>query len=144
MSISPMPSVDGGLELLTADGALAARLQRSVHLQEMEFSLRIRGELSEQQRQSILEGMLDSGVLRVLALAPTGGEGSNRWYRLLAAGASGNDIRQLVERQAATLVRMLRTRIGTLALPRTLARGHFRELEGAEVTSLLGSRGSGR
>ena len=144
MSISPMPTVDGGLELLTADGALAARLQRSVHLQEMEFSLRIRGELSEQQRQSILEGMLDSGVLRVLALAPTGGEGSNRWYRLLAAGASGNDIRQLIERQAATLVRMLRTRIGTLALPRTLARGHFRELEGAEVTSLLGSRGSGR
>jgi len=145
MSISPMPSVDGGLELLTADGSLATRLQRAVHAQEMEFSLRIRGELSEQQRQGILEGMLDSGAaLRVLELEPTGGEASNRWYRLLAAGASGNDIRQLVERQAATLVRMLRTRIGTLALPRTLARGHFRELEGAEVTSLLGSRGSGR
>ncbi len=145
MSISPMPTVDGGLELLTADGALATRLQRSVHAQEMEFSLRIRGELSEQQRQGILEGMLDRGAaLRVLALAPTGGEGSNRWYRLLAAGASGNDIRQLVERQAATLVRMLRTRIGTLVLPRTLARGHWRELEGAEVTALLGNRGSGR
>ena len=145
MSISPMPSVDGGLELLTADGSLATRLQRAVHAQEMEFSLRIRGELSEQQRQGILEGMLDSGAaLRVLELEPTGGEASNRWYRLLAAGASGNDIRQLVERQEATLVRMLRTRIGTLALPRTLARSHWRELEGAEVTALLGNRGSGR
>jgi 23S rRNA pseudouridine2605 synthase len=145
ISVSPMPTVDGGLEILTADGALATRLQRAVHAQEMEFSLRIRGELSAEQQQGILDGMLDSGAtLRVLVLEASGGEGSNRWYRLLAAGASGNDIRQLIERQAVTLVRMLRTRVGTLALPRTLARSHWRELEGAEVTALLGSRGSGR
>ena len=31
ISVSPMPRVDGGLELLTADGALARRLQRAVH-----------------------------------------------------------------------------------------------------------------
>ncbi|HEX2790628.1 MAG TPA: S4 domain-containing protein [Steroidobacteraceae bacterium] len=145
ISISPMPTVDGGLELLTADGALATRLQRAVHALEMEFSLRIRGELSELQQQAIREGMLDRGAaLRVLQLEPTGGEGSNRWYRLLAVGASGNDIRQLIERQAVTLVRMLRTRVGTLLLPRTLARSHWRELEAAEVTALLGSPGSGR
>ena len=140
-----MPGVDGGLELLTADGALATRLQRAVHSLEMEFSLRIRGELSAEQQQAIREGMLDRGsAVRVLQLEPTGGEGSNRWYRLLAVGASGNDIRQLIERQAVTLVRMLRTRIGTLALPRTLARSHWRELEAAEVTALLGSPGAGR
>jgi 23S rRNA pseudouridine2605 synthase len=145
ISVSPMPTVDGGLELLTADGALATRLQRAVHALEMEFSLRIRGELSAVQQQAIREGMLDSGAaLRVLQLEPTGGQGSNRWYRLLAVGASGNDIRQLIERQAVTLVRMLRTRVGTLALPRTLARSHWRELEAAEVTALLGNPGSGR
>jgi 23S rRNA pseudouridine2605 synthase len=145
ISISPMPTVDGGLELLTADGALATRLQRAVHALEMEFSLRVRGELSVEQQQAIRQGMLDRGTaLRVLDLEATGGQGSNRWYRLLAAGASGNDIRQLIERQAVTLVRMLRTRIGTLALPRTLARSHWRELEAAEVTALLGSPGSGR
>jgi 23S rRNA pseudouridine2605 synthase len=145
ISISPMPAVDGGLELLTADGALATRLQRAVHALEMEFSLRIRGELSDLQQQAIRAGMLDRGAaLTVLQLEPTGGEGSNRWYRLLAVGASGNDIRQLIERQAVTLVRMLRTRVGTLLLPRTLARSHWRELEAAEVTALLGSPGSGR
>jgi 23S rRNA pseudouridine2605 synthase len=145
ISISPMPTVDGGLELLTADGALATRLQRAVHAQPMEFSLRIRGELSPEQLQAIRIGLLDRGsTLKVLELEASGGEGSNRWYRLLAAGASGNDVRQLIERQAVTLVRMLRTRVGTLALPRTLARSHWRELEGAEVTALLGSRGSGR
>jgi 23S rRNA pseudouridine2605 synthase len=140
-----MPTVDGGLELLTADGALATRLQRAVHALEMEFSLRIRGELSTAQQLAIREGMLDRGAaLRVLQLEPTGGQGSNRWYRLLAVGASGNDIRQLIERQAVTLVRMLRTRVGTLALPRTLARSHWRELEAVEVTALLGNPGSGR
>jgi 23S rRNA pseudouridine2605 synthase len=145
VSISPMPTVDGGLELLTADGAMATRLQRAVHALEMEFSLRVRGELSAVQQQAIREGMLDRGsALKVLQLEPTGGEGSNRWYRLLAVGASGNDIRQLIERQAVTLVRMLRTRVGTLALPRTLARSHWRELEAAEVTALLGNPGSGR
>lgn len=145
ISISPMPTVDGGLELLTADGALATRLQRAVHALEMEFSVRIRGELSAEQQQAIRAGMLDSGAaLRVLQLEPSGGEGSNRWYRLLATGASGNDIRQLIERQAVTLVRMLRTRVGTLALPRTLARSHWRELESAELSALVGSRGSGR
>jgi 23S rRNA pseudouridine2605 synthase len=145
ISISPMPTVDGGLELLTADGALAMRLQRAVHALAMEFSVRIRGELSVQQQQAIREGLLDRGsALRVLELEPAGGEGSNRWYRLLAAGASGNDIRQLIERQAVTLVRILRTRVGSLGLPRTLARSHWRELEAAELSTLLGSPGSGR
>jgi 23S rRNA pseudouridine2605 synthase len=145
VSVSPMPTVDGGLELLTADGAMATRLQRAVHQLEMEFSLRVRGELSAAQQQAIREGMLDRGsALRILQLEPTGGEASNRWYRLLAVGASGNDIRQLIERQAVTLVRMLRTRVGTLALPRALARSHWRELEAAELSALLGNPGSAR
>jgi 23S rRNA pseudouridine2605 synthase len=137
ISISPMPTVDGGLELLTSDGATAERLQRAVHGLEMEFSLRVRGELSPIQQQGIREGALDSGVaLRVLELEANGGEGSNRWYRLVALGASGNEIRQLVERQAVTLGRMLRTRLGKLELPRNLARSHFRELTDEELAAL--------
>jgi 23S rRNA pseudouridine2605 synthase len=138
ISISPMPTVDGGLELLTADGAMAERLQRAVRGLAAEFSLRVRGELTATQQQGIREGALDSGSrVRVLELEATGGEGSNRWYRLVAVGASGNEIRQLVERQAVTLGRVLRTRLGALELPRTLARGHSRELAGEELEALL-------
>lgn len=143
ISISPMPLVDGGLELLSADGALAARLQRAVHALEAQFSLRVRGELTREQQQLIAQGMLDRGsALRVLGLEATGGEGSNRWYKLTAVGASGNDIRQLIERQAVTLVRMLRTSLGPLELPRTLVRSHWRELAAEELASLLGSQDS--
>ncbi len=83
-------------------------------------------------------------MLRVALLEPAGGEASNRWYRLVAMGASGNEMRQLIERAAATLVRLLRTRIGALTLPRTLPRGHWRELTRLRtaVTESAGAAGS--
>ncbi|HEY5019624.1 MAG TPA: S4 domain-containing protein [Steroidobacteraceae bacterium] len=143
ISISPMPAVDGGLELLTADGAMASRLQRAMRGKEMEFSLRVRGELSSEQQQAIRQGMLDRGIaIQVVLLEPSGGEASNRWYRLVAVGASGNEVRQLIERAAVTLVRMLRTRVGKLELPRTLPRSHWRELSAEELASVLDSPGS--
>jgi 23S rRNA pseudouridine2605 synthase len=145
ISVSPLPAVDGGLELLTADGAVASRLQRAMHGMEMEFSLRVRGELSAEQQTAIRQGMLDRGsAIQIVLLEPSGGEGSNRWYRLIALGASGNQIRQLIERAAVTLVRMLRTRVGKLALPRTLPRSHWRELTSEELASVLDSPGSDR
>jgi len=145
ISVSPLPAVDGGLELLTADGAVASRLQRAMHGMEMEFSLRVRGELSPEQQAAIRQGMLDRGsALQIVLLEPAGGEGSNRWYRLIALGASGNEIRQLIERAAVTLVRMMRTRVGKLALPRTLPRSHWRELTGEELASVLDNSDSDR
>ncbi len=144
VAISPLPRVDGGLELLTADGAMATRLQRAIRAQEIEFSLRVRGELSPEQQEAIRAGRLDRGAaLTVVLLEPSGGEGSNRWYRLVVRGGSGNDVRALIERAAVTLVRMLRTRLGPLHLPRTLPRGHWRELVLKELDALLGSPGSG-
>jgi 23S rRNA pseudouridine2605 synthase len=139
ISISPLATVDGGLELLTSDGTLAARLQRAVGSLPMEFSLRVRGELGDEQQQGIQQGELDAGHVQVQALEPAGGEGSNRWYRLVTLGASGAQVRQLIERQAVTLTRALRTRLGALALPPTLARGQWRELSAEELSALLGS-----
>jgi len=155
MSISPMPQVDGGLELLTADGGLAGRLQRAVRAQTILFSLRARGELTEVQRAGISAGVLDRGVtLRVPEIAEAGGSGSNRWYQITTVGASGNDLRQLLERQGVTISRLLRTQLGALQLERALPRGRWRELSAEEVSSLLqppplmdaaaGSPGSGQ
>jgi 23S rRNA pseudouridine2605 synthase len=140
ISVSPLATADGGLELLTSDGTLAARLQRAVGSLPAEFSLRVRGELSEEQQQGIQAGQLDSGRVQVQSLEPAGGEGSNRWYRLVTIGASGAQVRQLIERQAVTLTRALRTRLGELALPPTLARGQWRELSAEELSALLGNR----
>jgi 23S rRNA pseudouridine2605 synthase len=138
IAISPMPRIDGGLELLTSDGQLAAQLQRAVRGLPIEFSVRIRGELDPEQCAGILEGQLDSGErLRVLECEPTGGEGANRWYRVASIGANGRDLRALVERQGATVSRILRVAMGGLQLERTLARGQVRQLSGEEIEALL-------
>src|SRR5215469_4995438 len=51
IAVSPMPRVDGGLEVVTSDGELAERLQRGVHALAAEFGVRVRGELTEAQLQ---------------------------------------------------------------------------------------------
>jgi 23S rRNA pseudouridine2605 synthase len=137
IAISPMPRIDGGLELVTADGELASRLQRAAHSLMSEFSIRVRGELPDTALQGILEGTLDRGAkLEVESCEPGGGEGANRWYTLVARGGSGKDVRQLFERQGALVSRVLRVRLGSLILDRHLARGRFRELTEAEAAAL--------
>lgn len=137
ITVSPMPRVDGGLELVTSDGALAQRLQRLVHQLTSEFGVRVRGELSEPQLAGILSGILDSGAhLTVERCEGAGGEAANRWYTLVARGASGKEVRQLFERQGALVSRVLRTHLGPLALERTLGRSQFRELTQEELDAL--------
>ena len=138
IAVSPMPRADGGLELLSTDGELAARLQRAVHTLASEFSVRVRGELSDTQMRGILAGELDSGAqLAVESCESAGGEAANRWYRIAARGTSGREMRQLLERQAVRVSRLLRTRLGPITLERSLGRGRSRELSQEELRALL-------
>src|SRR5581483_10529912 len=138
ITVSPMPRVDGGLELVTSDGELGVKLQRSVRYLVSQFSVRVLGELSPEQVENILEGSLDSGDrVEVTLCEPAGGEGANRWYTLVARGASGKEARQLFERQGALVSRVQRTHLGPLTMERTLGRGQFRELTQDELQALL-------
>jgi len=139
VAISPMPRVDGGLELLTSDGALAARLQRRVRQSPAEFSVRVRGDLNDAGREAVLRGELDDGsTLQVESLEASGEEGdaSNRWYHIRAHGPSGKAIRQLFERQGVVVSRVMRTALGGWRLTRDLGRGHFRTLTAEETAGL--------
>lgn len=137
--VSPMPQVDGGLELLSSDGELVATLQRGVRKLEMQFSLRVRGELGPDQVEGILSGELDAGRVQVLSCDRLEGEseGANHWYTVVALGANGRDLRMLVERQGAMVSRILRTRLGPLELDRHLKRGQARPLTAEELAALL-------
>jgi len=139
LAISPMPRVDGGLELVTTDGVLAERLQRRVRRWPTEFLVRVRGELEDSHLDNIRLGELDDGR-RLEGVQVEGSEqeaeSANLWYRLLAIGASGKDVRRLFERQGAFVSRITRTALGPLALTRDLNRGHFRSLTSKEVAAL--------
>jgi 23S rRNA pseudouridine2605 synthase len=137
ITISPMPRVDGGLELVTSDGELGVKLQRSVRNLVSQFSVRVLGELGPEQLEGVLGGTLDSGEhIEVERCEPSGGEGANRWYTLVARGASGKEIRQLFERQGALVSRVQRTHLGPITMERSLGRGQFRELTPDELQAL--------
>jgi 23S rRNA pseudouridine2605 synthase len=138
VAVSPMPAIDGGLELVSSDGETAERLQRGVRHLLADFSVRVHGELSPEGVARVLEGKLDNGTTVIVhSCDAAGGEGSNRWYNLVAMGASGKDIRQLFERQGAMVSRVLRTRLGTVTLDRSLARGRSRLLDDEEAATLM-------
>jgi 23S rRNA pseudouridine2605 synthase len=138
VTVSPMPAIDGGLELVSSDGETAERLQRGVRRLAVDFSVRVHGELSAEGLARVLQGTLDNGTtVLVHSCDAAGGEGSNRWYNLIAVGASGKDIRQLFERQGAMVSRVLRTRLGTVTLDRSLPRGRSRLLTEEEATALM-------
>jgi 23S rRNA pseudouridine2605 synthase len=137
VAVSPMPAIDGGLELVSSDGETVERLQRGVRRLTMDFSVRVHGELSAEGVARVLLGAIDTGTVSVLSCDAAGGEGRNRWYNLVAVGASGKDVRQLFERQGAMVSRVLRTRLGTVTLDRSLPRGRSRLLEDAEAALLM-------
>lgn len=140
VAVSPMPGIDGGLELVTSDGALAAKLQRAVHRLPGEFSVRVKGLLGPDQRAGVESGQLDRPArltVESVATSEAALEGSNRWYAIVARGASGKDIRQLFERQGVLVSRVLRVSIGGVKLDKTLARGQFRQLDPDDIAALL-------
>lgn len=140
IAISPMPGIDGGLELVTSDGALAAKLQRAVHSLPSEFSVRVRGLLGPDQIAGVQSGKLDRPAhIEVEALSASEAEleGANRWYALVTRGASGKDVRQLFERQGLLVSRIMRVAIGGVKLDKALSRGQFRQLEAEEIAALL-------
>jgi 23S rRNA pseudouridine2605 synthase len=140
IAVSPMPGIDGGLELVTSDGALAQKLQRAIHRLPCEFSVRIKGLLGRDQLEGVRSGKLDRPVrmtVERVASSEAQLEGSNRWYSVTVRGASGKDIRQLFERQGLLVSRVLRVAIGDVKLDKGLSRGQFRQLEGEQIESLL-------
>ena len=146
IAVSPMPGVDGGLEIITSDGALAAKLQRAVHALPSEFTVRVRGTLGPDQLAGVESGKLDRPArlaVDSLTTSDEESEAANRWYSIVTRGASGKDIRQLFERQGALVSRVLRVKLGPVALDKGLARGQFRPLEDSEVAGLLGRPAEG-
>jgi 23S rRNA pseudouridine2605 synthase len=140
IAVSPMPGIDGGLELVTSDGAFAERLQRASHKLACEFSVRVKALLGPDQLEGVRSGKLDRPTRMQIEGVTTSEadlEGSNRWYAVIARAASGKDIRQLFERQGVLVSRILRVSMGAVKLDKSLSRGQFRQLEADEVDGLM-------
>jgi 23S rRNA pseudouridine2605 synthase len=140
--VSPLPPNDGGLELLTSDGDLAQALMRRLTTLRIVFSVRVRGELSQEQLTRLQSGIVDkTTTIDVEAIEPAGGEGTNRWYTLSTRGARARDVHRLAEASGIELSRLMRIGLGPVRMDRALARERFRTLNPGETAQLYESVG---
>jgi 16S rRNA U516 pseudouridylate synthase RsuA-like enzyme len=117
-------------------------MQRTIHRLPSEFTVRVKGMLGPDQLNGIRGGKLDRGTpvtVESLESSEVETEAANRWYLLIARGASGKDVRQLFERQGALVSRVLRVAVAAVRLDKSLARGQFRQLTEEECEGLLGA-----
>lgn len=135
--VSPLPPNDGGLELLTSDGDLAQGLMRSLATLRILFSVRVRGELSQEQLARLQSGVIDeAATIDVESIEPAGGEGTNRWYTLSTRGARARDVHRLAQASGIDVSRLMRIGLGPVRMERALARERFRALNPGESAQL--------
>lgn len=126
-----------GLLIFTTSGELANRLMHPRYAMEREYAVRLHGALTEAQKSELTSGVaLDDGVARLDAVEEGGGEGANRWYRVILSEGRNREVRRLFEALGLTVSRLMRVRYGPIALPPRLKRGMCQELDEQELRAL--------
>ncbi|MEW6131766.1 MAG: pseudouridine synthase [Pseudomonadota bacterium] len=127
-----------GLMIFTTSGELANRLMHPRFEVEREYAVRVLGELTPQMQEQLLGGVeLEDGEARVESLSEAGGEGANRWWRVVIREGRYREVRRLFDAVGVKVSRLIRTRYGPVALPPQLKRGQKHELDETEVKRLL-------
>ncbi|HEX8787916.1 MAG TPA: pseudouridine synthase, partial [Telluria sp.] len=131
-----------GLLLFTNSGDLANRLMHPRYSIDREYAVRTLGELEEGMRQKLLAGVdLEDGKAAFSKIQDGGGEGVNRWYRVVIGEGRNREVRRMFEAVGLTVSRLIRTRYGAMTLPSGLKRGRWEEMEENDVRNFMAAFG---
>jgi 23S rRNA pseudouridine2605 synthase len=131
-----------GLLVFTTSGELANRLTHPRFEVEREYAVRVMGELTEEQRTKLLEGVeIDGEMCKFDAIDDRGGEGSNHWYHVILREGKNREVRKMMETAGLMVSRLIRVRFGSIELPSHVKRGMLREMEEEHVQELLAFAG---
>lgn len=139
LSIGRLDYNTEGLLIFTTSGELANRLSHPRFEVEREYAVRVLGELTPDQAAQLTAGIpLEDGDGKFESIEEEGGgEGINRWYRVVVKEGRNRIVRRLFEALGFTVSRLTRIRFGLVGLPPRLKRGQLVELEEEEVSRLL-------
>ena len=102
-----------------------------------EYAVRVLGEVTPDIARTLTAGvMLEDGMAQFEDIKEGGGEGVNKWYHVRLKEGRNREVRRLFESQGLKVSRLLRTRYGSIALPKELRTGRFLELDKKDINTL--------
>jgi 23S rRNA pseudouridine2605 synthase len=142
VSVGRLDTNTSGLLIFTNDGALANKLMHPSSQIEREYAVRVLGKVTDEQLTMLKKGVrLEDGMAKFDDIAEAGGEGANHWYHVILREGRNREVRRLWEAVGLTVSRLIRVRFGTLALPRNLPRGAWRDATEEEISGLSSAAG---
>lgn len=126
-----------GLLLFTNSGELANQLMHPRFGVEREYAVRVLGTLEADAKAKLLEGVpIEGQTASFRSIEEGGGEGVNRWYRVVITEGRNREVRKLFDAVGLAVSRLIRIRYGTVVLPRGLKRGDWVDLEDGDVRAI--------
>jgi 23S rRNA pseudouridine2605 synthase len=130
-----------GLLILTTSGELVNRLTHPSFEVEREYSVRLLGDVTKEQRAQLMNGIpLDDGNAkfeRIFASPNNKEESANRWYNVVIKEGRNREVRRMFAHFDITVSRLIRVRFGNMTLPPRLKRGQVYELNEMEVLDVM-------
>lgn len=134
-----------GLLLFTNSGDLANQLMHPRFGVEREYAVRVLGTLSPVQKAKLIEGVdIEGQMASFKQIEDGGGEGVNRWYRVVITEGRNREVRKLFDAVGLTVSRLIRVRYGVIVLPNGLKRGTWVELGESDLRAVKDLAGGDR
>jgi 23S rRNA pseudouridine2605 synthase len=105
---------------------------------EREYAVRVRGQVSDEALSRLVNGVeLEDGPGRFEEIVPAGGSDRHQWFHVLIVEGRNREVRRLWEAVGCTVSRLKRVRFGNVILGPRPTPGHWREVVGDELDTLL-------
>ena len=129
-----------GLLLFTNNGELANKLIHPSAEIDREYAVRVLGKVKQEHIKKLINGVeLEDGFAKFHKVTQGGGEGANRWYRVVIREGRKREVRRLWEFLGFKVSRLIRIRFGDIRLPDKLRSNQFEYLKPKQLQALLNS-----
>ena len=137
VSVGRLDVNTSGLLLFTTNGAFANELMHPKNQIEREYRVRVQGEVTNEIMTNIQNGIqLEDGIAKLKILEVQEAWGANTWCRVVLNEGRNREVRRIWESQNLRVSRLIRTRFGSIELPRDMRLGKFIDLTPSQFKSL--------